>query len=120
MGDTLRRRAAQGKRRTMTDIVIVAYRPLPGREAELHALAREHVPLLRELRLATEREPVLMKARDGTIVEVFEWRDAGIAAAHSHPRIAELWARYAELCTYVKLGDLAEAAEMFAGFKPLD
>ena len=103
----------------MGDVVIVAYRPKAGREAELEALTREHVPYLRELGLATEREPVLLKANDGTVLEVFEWRDGGVEAAHSHPKAHELWDRYAEVCDYVPLKDLAEAAQMFATFKPL-
>jgi len=103
----------------MGDVVIVAYRPLAGCEAALEALAREHVPFLRELGLATDRKEVLLRAKDGTIVEVFEWREGAVETAHSHPRIADLWARYAAVCTYVPLRDLAEAADMFATFAPL-
>jgi hypothetical protein len=103
----------------MTDVVIVAYRPKPGCEAALAALAREHVPFLRGLGLATERPELLLRAADGTVVEVFEWCAGAIAAAHAHPEIAGLWARYDKVCTYVKLRDLAEAADMFATFQPL-
>jgi hypothetical protein len=103
----------------MGDVVIVAYRPLPGKVAALEDLARAHVPFLRDLGLATDRPAVLLRGKDGTIVEVFEWREGGVEAAHSHPRIAELWAKYAEVCTYVKLSELPEAADMFATFQPL-
>jgi hypothetical protein len=103
----------------MGDVVIVAYRPKPGCEAKLHALAHAHVPFLRELGLATEREPVLLKSPGGVVVEVFEWRDGGIDAAHAHPKVHELWARYAEVCEYVPLKELPEAAHMFAQFRPL-
>jgi hypothetical protein len=103
----------------MSDVVIVAYKPLPGCEEALLGLARAHVPFLRDLGLVTDRAPILMRGKDGTIVEVFEWRTGGVAAAHTHPRMAELWAKYAAVCTYVKLADLPEAADMFATFEPL-
>ena len=102
----------------MGDVVIVAYRPKPGREAELDALTREHVAYLRDLDLVTVREPVLLKGRDGMVVEVFEWRDGAVQAAHSHPKVQELWVRYADVCDYVPLKELPEAAELFATFKP--
>jgi hypothetical protein len=105
---------------SMGDVVIVAYKPLPGQAAALEDLARAHVPFLRELGLATDRAPVLLRGKDGTIVEVFEWRQGGVEAAHSHTRIGELWAKYAEVCTYVKLSELPEAADMFATFEPLE
>ena len=48
--------------------VIVAYRPKPGNDAELLALERSRVPTLREEILVTDREPVIMRAKDGTII----------------------------------------------------
>jgi hypothetical protein len=103
----------------MGDVVIVAYRPKPGCEAKLHALAREHVPFLRSLDLVTDREPVLLQTASGVVVEVFEWRDGGIEAAHADPKMHALWARYAEVCEYVPLKELPEAGHMFAQFRPL-
>jgi hypothetical protein len=55
-------------RRCMGDVVIVAYRPKPGREAELLELTRDHVPFLRRLGLATDRPTTVMQNRDGVIV----------------------------------------------------
>ena len=104
----------------MGDVVIVAYRPKPGREADLDALVREHVPFLRTLGFATERAAVLLRGEGGVVVEVFEWRDGAVDAAHAHPRIHELWASYAQVCDYIPLNALPEAAQMFATFKPLD
>ena len=103
----------------MGDVVIVAYRPKPGRKADLDALTREHIPYLRELDLVTEREPVLLQAGDGVVVEVFEWRDGAVGTAHSLAEVQALWARYAEVCDYVPLQALPEAAQLFATFKPL-
>ncbi len=101
-------------------VVIVAYRPKPGKEADFLELTREHLPLLREEGLATLREAVVCRAQDGTIVEVFEWEAGGAAAAHANERVKSLWARYWDACDIVKLNDLTEAAEMFAGFAPVD
>jgi quinol monooxygenase YgiN len=55
-------------------IVIVGYRPKPGKEKELLDLVRSRVPTLRKENLVTERVPTIMRARDGTIIEVSEWK----------------------------------------------
>jgi quinol monooxygenase YgiN len=104
----------------MGRVVIVAYRPKPGKEDALLQLTREHVPMLRAEGLATDRAPYAMRAADGTIVEVFEWKsEEAIAAAHTRPQVQAMWGRYAEACEYVSLDSLAEAHQMFAGFEPI-
>lgn len=104
----------------MGDMVIVAYRPKPGREDELIELTREHVPTLRSLGLATDRPALTMQGNDGVVVEAFEWVSGGAERAHGDPDVQRLWARYGEVCDYVPLADLPEASEMFAHFRPLD
>jgi quinol monooxygenase YgiN len=104
----------------MGRMVIVAYRPKPGKEQALLQLTREHVPILRAEGLATDRPPCAMRAADGTIVEVFEWSsDEAIASAHTNPHVQAMWGRYAEACEYVPLNSLSEAQQMFAGFEPI-
>jgi hypothetical protein len=103
----------------MGAMVIVAYRPKPGCETDLEELVREHVPCLRTLGLVTERPAQAMRAKDGTIVEVFEWAQGAIEAAHNSSRVAELWERFANVCDYVPLRELPEAEAMFAEFEPL-
>ena len=103
----------------MGDLVIVAYRPKPGSGAALEALVRDHVPRLRRLGLATDRTPVFARARDGTLVEVFEWREGAVDRAHGMPEIHAMWGEFAEVCDYLPLRDLAEAADLFATFAPL-
>lgn len=101
-------------------LAIVAYRPRAGKEATLLELTRQHLPMLRAQGLATDRPSSVMRAADGTIVEVFEWKSqAAIDAAHANPAVAEMWKRYSEACEYVPLKDLKEAANMFASFEPL-
>ena len=45
---------------------------------------------------------MIMEAEDGTIVEVFEWKSKqAIDAAHTNPRVLEMWEEYAAVCDYV-------------------
>jgi quinol monooxygenase YgiN len=101
-------------------IVLVAYKPKPGKEAELLQLTREHVPLLRAEGLATGHPVTACQAKDGTIVEVFEWADGAVQRAHTNPVVMKLWERYAAACDIVPLTSLPEASTMFASFTPLD
>ena len=101
-------------------VVIVAYRPKPGKEKELLELVRDRVPTLRKENLVTDRVPTIMRAKDGTIIEVSEWtsREA-IDAAHKNPNVLAMWNKFFALCDCVPLKSLAEAEEMFAGFEPI-
>ena len=102
-------------------IVIVAYRPKAGQEAATLQTVRERVPFLRKEGLVTDRAPVIMRARDGTIIEVSEWKSReAIEAAHKNKNVWELWNRFMNVCDCVPLKSLAEAEEMFAGFEPVD
>jgi len=101
-------------------VVIVAYRPKPGKENELVDLVRSRVPTLRKEKLVTDRTPAIMRARDGTIIEVSEWKSQGaIDAAHKNPNVLAMWNQFFALCDCVPLESLAEAEEMFAGFEPV-
>ena len=104
----------------MGEMVIVAYRPKPGRPATLESLVREHVPYLRNLGLATDRAALAMRAEDGTIVEVFEWGDGAVQAAHTNPQVQKLWERFGEACDYIPLRDLPETASLFSHYAPLE
>jgi len=101
-------------------VVIVAYRPKPGKRNELLQLLREHVPYLRSQGLATDRPVVLAEASDGAIVEVFEWAPGGVEKAHTHPGVGKLWERFFVTCDAVPLHTLAESSLQFAGFTPVN
>lgn len=103
----------------MPDMVIVAYRPHPGKAEQLQRLVERHVPFLRELGLATDRPGLAMRAADGTVVEVFEWETGAMESAHHHPRVQELWEQYSRVCDYVPLAQVPEAADLFSAFTPL-
>lgn len=101
--------------------VIVAYRPKADKAAELLELVRNRVPILRREGLVTYRAPTIMRGRDGTIIEISEWKSPeAIDAAHVNPSVLAMWDRFYAACDFVLLKDLPEAAEMFAGFEPIN
>jgi quinol monooxygenase YgiN len=105
----------------MRRAVIVVYRPREGREAQLLEAIRDHVPMLRAENLATDRAATLLRAEDGSYLEIFEWASAGaIEAAHRNPVVQRLWERFEEVCEYRTLASLAEAEKMFPEFDPVD
>ena len=106
---------------TIPRLVIVAYRPKPGKTEILNAELRDHVHLLRSEGLATDRHPVLMRAKEGTIIEIFEWASpAAIEEAHANSRVQAMWARFAACCDYAPLNTLPESADLFAEFEPVE
>jgi len=104
----------------MGSISVACYRPLPGCEQALLDLVRNHLPPLRGEGLVTDRASIVMRAADGTIIEVFEWvsQDA-IASAHSNPVVLELWRRFEAVCRYEIPCNVAEFQKMFAHFEPV-
>lgn len=99
------------------EMVIAMYRPHEGKDADLRALIREHVPTLRRLSLITERPAMLLLARDGTYLEIFEW--ANVGAAHDHPEVAKIWEAMELVADFVALSDLDEAGSSFPHFRPV-
>jgi hypothetical protein len=94
-------------------IVIVGYKPKPGKAKALKELTHTHVPRLKHEGLVTDRKAVIMDAADGTIVEVFEWLcDEAIQKAHSNPAVLKMWDEYFELCDIVPLNTLSETSVM--------
>ena len=105
----------------MGRIVIVAYKPKPGKAEALKALTKTHIPRLLKEGLVTNRTPVIMETADGTIIEVFEWLSAeAIQQAHQNAEAHQLWAEYADVCDYVPLNSLPEAANLFADFTAIN
>ncbi len=100
--------------------VIVAYRPKAGKDKDLLDLVRQRVPTLRKEGFVTGREPTIMRAKDGTIIEVSEWKShEAIEAAHKNENVWTMWNKFFELCDCIPLKQLPEAEEMFAGFEPI-
>lgn len=97
---------------------IAAYAPKPGFEEKLLEIVKSHWGILHGQNLVTENIARIMRATDGTIVEVFEWAsEEAIGLAHENPAVIALWEKFNEACTYRPLSTLAETAETFANFE---
>lgn len=105
----------------MGSISVACYKPRPGCEAALLELVRSHLPPLRAQRLVTDRQSIVMRTADGTIIEVFEWvSQEAIAGAHQNPVVLDLWKRFEAVCTYEIPANIPEFQRMFAHFEPGD
>ncbi|MCA0242568.1 MAG: hypothetical protein LCI02_17095 [Proteobacteria bacterium] len=104
----------------MGRFVIAGYRPKPGMAAALELLALRHWEVLHREALVTDRPAHLMRASDGTVVEVFEWLSThSIARAHNSAAVQALWAEFAAVCEHVPLSQLPGADVPFAEFDAL-
>ncbi len=104
----------------MGSISVACYKPKPGCESALLELVRGHLLPLRAEGLVTDRASIVMRAADGTIIEIFEWvSQEAIAGAHSNPAVLNLWKRFEAVCTYETPANIAEFQNMFAHFEPI-
>jgi hypothetical protein len=102
-------------------ITIAVYRPKKGKEKQLKAIVKKHLPVLRSQDLITDRLPIVMRAGDKTIVEVFEWKSQkAIRDAHRNPEVLKLWDAFSAVCEYGIPSKVKEFSEMFPNFKPLN
>jgi hypothetical protein len=105
----------------MRRIVIACYKPKPGKSPALEELMKTHLSTLFAEGLVTSRASIMMKAEDGTIVEVFEWKSKeAIEKAHTNPAVLAMWAEYERVAEYVPIGTVPEANQLFSEFTPLD
>jgi hypothetical protein len=105
----------------MGRIVIVAYKPLPGKKQELIKLVLDHHKILKDQNLVTGRKPVIMKALTGELIEVFEWKSSeAIHEAHSNPEVHKLWSRFSAVCTYESPINIKEFNGPFSEFESID
>jgi quinol monooxygenase YgiN len=100
---------------------VAVYKPHPGKEAELLELVKRHVPALRREGLATDHPVLLLKASDGSILEIASWQSEDSArSAHANPQVMVLWNAFAACCDFQPLKNLAEAQKEFAHFERLE
>ncbi|MDF1838986.1 MAG: hypothetical protein P1V35_14035 [Planctomycetota bacterium] len=105
----------------MAQPVIALYTPRAGCESQLLELVRIHHHVLSEQGLVSDRQPYVLRSSNGTLLEIFEWKDnAAIEAAHTNPAVAELWQRFGAVAEYSSLKSLAEAEGIFPGFEHVD
>ncbi len=102
------------------EIVFALYRPHEGKDAALRALIARHLPVLRAAELITDRPPILVRAKNGTYIEVFEWRSAEAAEqAHQLPTVAAVWEAMGQIADMPGLDSLDEASGHFPHFTPV-
>lgn len=74
---------------------------------------RNRVPTLRKEGLVSERSPLIMKARDGTLVEVSEWKsEEAIRDAHQNPNVLAMWKTFFALCECVPLQSVRSVGDV--------
>lgn len=85
-----------------------------GCEEALLELFRDHLPPLRGEGLVTNRASIVMRAADGTNIEIFEWvSQEAIAVADSNSVVFALWKRFEAVCQYETPCKVAEFQKMF-------
>jgi hypothetical protein len=103
-----------------SEVVFALYRPHPGKDAELKALIHRHGPALKKSGLTTERPTLLLKAGDGTYLEIFEWVSSEASRfAHRDPEVGPIWMAMEAVADFVSLDSLAEAKRPFTHFTPV-
>lgn len=101
-------------------IVIVAYKPLPGKYEALEALVSTHYSRLFKEGLVTNRPPTILVAADQTIIEIFEWvSKEAINTAHSNPSVLAMWQEFSAVCEFIPAGQVKEFQSMFSEFTPI-
>lgn len=102
----------------MAHTVIAVYRPHEGKAEELLELLKTHLPTLRSEGLATDTESVVLRASDGSLLEIFDWVSGdAMESAHTNEKVQGMWERFARVCDYATLDSLAEAEKVFAHFE---
>lgn len=104
----------------MERIVIVAYKPFPGKELEVNNLLKNHWNILYKEGLVMNRKSIICKSEDGTIIEVFGWKSKkAIELSHSNEVIQKMWSEFSKVCDYVSISEVSESQNLFSEFEPL-
>ena len=105
----------------MRRTLIACHRPKPGQAEALRTLLGTHHARLYEQGLVTRRAPVVTQARDGTLLELLEWKSPrAIDQARESPAARALQTQLAAVSDSVPIATLAEAAEDFSSFESID
>lgn len=99
-------------------LAFASYKPKQGQEAALMELVKKHLPKLRELGLATDRDNYVAKSSDGRIIEVFEWVSSNaVSAAHQHPAVSDIWEKMILVADFLPMNTLPECNGPFVDFE---
>jgi hypothetical protein len=104
----------------MGRFVIVAYSPKPSTADALVTAVHKNIQVLRVEDLVTDRPADVMRAADGTVVEVFErWSAEAIAKAQTTAAVQALRADFSAACDYRPLNSFGESPQLSAEFEPV-
>lgn len=106
----------------MNEVMVIAcYRPKRGKEEDLLAELKTHLPTLRAEGLVGDGPSLAGRARDGALIEVFCWTsEDAIAKAHENPAVAAMWARFGAVCDYTAIAKVEGANDLFTPLEPID
>jgi hypothetical protein len=104
----------------MATCLLVGKKPRHG-YVELCELIAHHIPTLRRLELITDRPAIQVKSKNGTYIEIFEWRTAGASdKAHQRPELAKVWEAMGKVADFPALDSLEEVVDRFPRFEPVE
>jgi hypothetical protein len=100
---------------------IIVYKPYKGREQELPPAVKASYLDLRESGYVTSDPPKVMKAKDSSIILIFEWKDEQmIRNAEADPLIQKHWMSLSKLCEFAKPMNLVEFQSPFSEFETIE
>ena len=99
---------------------MVTFRPKTGCRPEYMELIKGHYPLLRKNGMVTDRQSIIMKSVNGSVIELFEWiSEKAKQDAHQSQDVIQFWDRLLELADVVTLDSLEEALIPYANFESI-
>jgi len=100
------------------ELTFAMYRPKKGKEKELKKILKNHFPTLRRLGLITENSAHRVESKNGTVIEIFEWKNAAAKKkAHTHPDMRAIWGPMMDICDFPTMKNLPESESVFPNFK---
>ncbi|MBM7585140.1 quinol monooxygenase YgiN [Bacillus pakistanensis] len=100
-------------------LTIALYKPYAEKEKELNDILKNHVSTLQEEELITSLEPIRILSKNGTVMEIFEWRsEEAKDLAHQSNQVMTIWENMMEVAEMKSLSSLPEASTLFPNFKP--
>jgi hypothetical protein len=100
---------------------IIVYKPYKDREQELLPAVRASYIDLRKGGYVTSASPMVMKAKDDSIILIFEWKNEQMKHdAQTDPVIQKHWMLISKLCEFARPMNLIEFQEPFSEFETIE
>lgn len=86
-----------------------------NRRSDFLAALAEHAAVLLSEKLRKPRAPLVLEAKDGTLIEGVEWVSPDAAKqAHENPRVQAIWERLGQFAVFRALADVSDFKTPFA------